>query len=526
MNKRLLVLLLISSIGTATVLTSCSDSNSAAQSNDTAPKKPIDITILMQDGGNQYAQNVPEDDKYYKELSRLFSEYTGTPYNVKFEMVSSSIYDKQLAIRFASGDIPDVMWTPRIDSATHPKAVEDGVFLELGSLIDQYGPNLKKNIPPEAWKDPRVSKNGKIYAIPKMAALPNTLVMLYRKDWLDKLGMKEPKTLDEYLAFFEAVKVQDMNGDGDPNDEVPFAMRKGLAFSEAFFGYFGAHPDSWQYKDGKFLPNLIVPEMKDAIRFYKLLYDKGYVNRDTMFTMKDNDWGELIHQGKVGMWYHQVQVLASGGQELFNDINATIGVLPGPMNAQGKVNVVPERTGVNNVYAISSNANHPEDIIKFFDWAYSNDTAKNNFFAYGIEGINYKVNNGVIDWDPNSKVNTDKGTRAFYQAMINPAGDYRLSPMVINKGKFAQLTQKGIDYTKMNAFKDESMYMPSPELLKSKPELGYRDNSLFMDMFVRVLTGREPLDSAFDKFVSDWKRSGGEQVIQEATRWYQNFYRK
>ncbi|CAN7748843.1 extracellular solute-binding protein [Paenibacillus sp. LjRoot56] len=527
MSKRLL-LFLITVMGTTSLLSACqgTETTSLKQDVNKVLKKPIDITILMQDGGNQYAQNLTEDDKYFKEMSRLFSQYTGTPYNVKFEMVSSNIYDKQLAIRFASGDIPEVMWSSRIDNPSHANAVEDGVFLELGPLIDKYGPNLKKDIPAEAWKDPRVSKNGKIYGIPKMSALPNMLVLLYRKDWLDKLGMKEPKTMDDYLAFFDAIKNLDMNGDGNTNDEVPFAMRKGLAFSEAFFGYFGAYPDAWQYRDGRFVPNLIVSEMKDAIRFYKMLYDKGYINRD-MFTMKDNDWGDLIHQGEVGMWFHQVQVLTSGGQEyLFTDPNATVGVLPGPMNAQGKVNLVPERTGVNNVYTISSNAAHPEDIIKFFDWVHSEDPAKNKFFAYGIEGINYKVTNGTINWDPNAKVNMDKGTRVFYQVMINPGGDARMSPLVINAGKFAALTQKGIEYTKMNFFKDESMYMPTPAILKAKPELGYRDGSLYMDMFIKVLTDREPLDDAFDKFVTNWKRQGGEQVIQEATNWYKSYYKK
>lgn len=522
MRKRHLLLLLLTA-GTVGLASAC-DRSAKQPVPDAAvskPVKPTEITILMQDGGNPYAQDAKEDDMYFKQMSKLFSNYEGKPYNVRFEMVSSTIYDKQLAIRFASGDIPDVMWTPRIDSSTHPHAVEDGMFLELGPLIDKYGPHLKKDIPEAAWKDPRVNTNGKIFGIPKMSALPNVSVLLYRKDWLDKLGMKEPRTLDDYLAFFEAVKKEDMNGDGNPDDEVPFAMRKGLAFSEAFFGYFGAYPDSWQYRNGAFIPGLIVPEMKDAIRFYKMLYDKGYINGTTMFTMKENDWGDLIHRGKAAMWFHQVQDLANGAQEdLFTDKNAVVGVLPGPMNAQGKVNLVPERTGINNVFVISSKAAHPEDIIKFFDWVHSDDPAKDKFFQFGIEGYNYTETNGVVNWDPNAKANKSDFASTFYQVMINPGGDTRMSPPVIDHLKYAALVNKGIDYTKMNFFKDESMYMPMPEALKTRPELGYRDGSLFMDMFAKVLTGREPLDSAFDHFVTNWKRQGGELAIQQATEWY------
>ncbi|MNU05984.1 hypothetical protein D3C72_2509950 [compost metagenome] len=44
--------------------------------------------------------------------------------------------------------------------------------------------------------------------------------------------------------------------------------------------------------------------------------------------------------------------------------------------------------------------------------------------------------------------------------------------------------------------------------------------TLFLDMFAKVITGKEELDPAFDKFVSEWKRRGGDEAMKEATAWY------
>jgi hypothetical protein len=47
-----------------------------------------------------------------------------------------------------------------------------------------------------------------------------------------------------------------------------------------------------------------------------------------------------------------------------------------------------------------------------------------------------------------------------------------------------------------------------------------------MDMFAKAITGKEPLDAAFDGFVKEWKRRGGDEAIKEATKWYADFHKK
>jgi hypothetical protein len=70
--------------------------------------------------------------------------------------------------------------------------------------------------------------------------------------------------------------------------------------------------------------------------------------------------------------------------------------------------------------------------------------------------------------------------------------------------------------------------MPKLTAFNTRPELAlaFAPGSLFLDMFAKVVTGKEQLDPAFDKFVAEWTRRGGDTAIKEATTWYNNFHKK
>ena len=51
--------------------------------------------------------------------------------------------------------------------------------------------------------------------------------------------------------------------------------------------------------------------MKDAMKFYKMLYDNGYINKD-FINVKDADWSKAIQDDKVATWSHDLRNLNSG----------------------------------------------------------------------------------------------------------------------------------------------------------------------------------------------------------------------
>ncbi|MDF2668027.1 MAG: extracellular solute-binding protein family 1 [Paenibacillus sp.] len=512
----------VAALAAVSMLAGCGGSKEPQNSPDgtAATGKPKEISFLMSDLQNAYAKEMRPGDKYVQELSKL------SGYSLKYEFLDHNNYGQQLTLRFASGQLPDVIFTGSIDSSSHANAVENGIFTELGPLIDKYGPNLKKHIPEEAWKSPSVSKNGKIYGIPSFSATyPSSRVIYIRQDWLDKLGMKAPKSLDDFLAYFEKVKQNDMNGNGDPNDEIPFYARENLGYSEAFFGHFGVFPGVWTYKDGQMTPDVIDPRMKEAISFYKLLYDKGYMNRD-VFTTKSGDWFNNISTGKAGMWLHDVQNLMSSfnpDTKFPNQSNVKLDMLGGPTRADGKSYLHPGSTGIKNVFVIPSSVEHPEEIIKYFDWAWSDSPEKDKFLSFGIKDVNYSEKDGKVQWDSAAAVNADKNAISIYQLVLNPVGDGRLSEQLIAINQHKDLIAKGKKLANDNAMSNDSLHMPVLSTLQTHPELAVGGGSLFMDMVAKAVTGKEEVDKAFETFTSEWKRRGGNDAIKEATAWYKSF---
>ncbi|WP_010273447.1 extracellular solute-binding protein [Paenibacillus senegalensis] len=482
--------------------------------NESAVNKKIDILLSHSNG--KYAQQVKSDDPYIKALSEI------SGYDLSFEFLGhGNDFTQQLTVRFASGDLPDLIRTNSIDSTMHPGALQQGVFHDLTDLIEEHGPHLKERIPAEAWNSPKVSQDGKIYGIPTLLSLPATHVLYFREDWLEKLNMDIPQTMDEFLAYFEAVKNEDLNGNGQ-NDEYGFYIRENLSYGNVFFRNFGASPDQWYLRDGQLIPGMILPEMKDAIAFHKELYDKGYINPN-LFTIKSADWEADIKQGKAGMWMHSIPNYMSNWQpgNFVNQPDVKLAVA-GPPEGGG---LSAEGDQIYFVWVIPSQVDNPEEIIKFLDWAWSDEA--DSFFSFGIEGVNYTEENGSVQWDPTAPANLDNDASVFYQLSINPRGDGRMNQSVVDVHPDSEILNQGIAVANDATVANDGIHMPPLESLKTHPELAIGTNSgtLFLDMFAKVVTGNADLDEAFDSFVSEWKRRGGDAAIQEATEWYNEFHK-
>src|SRR5699024_41996 len=85
--------------------------------------------------------------------------------------------------------------------------------------------------------------DGNIYSLPVVnecyhCSVPNKFWI--NKTWLDNLGLEMPTTLDEFYDVLVAFRDQDANGNGDPNDEIPFA---------------GDYKDGWLTNGDRFIMN-------------------------------------------------------------------------------------------------------------------------------------------------------------------------------------------------------------------------------------------------------------------------------
>ena len=163
---------------------------------------------------------------------------------IEWDQVSSGM-DEKKAVILASNDLPD-LWLSGLSDGDI--TMNQGAFLDLTPLIEQYAPNIQKMF--EEEPDTRrisTSSDGAIYSLPQVRPYrPNSYaVMMINKTWLDTLGLAVPTTLDELKQVLIAFRDGDPNGNG-LKDEIPLdwnAGRTSIFPITALCGAWGAVQD-------------------------------------------------------------------------------------------------------------------------------------------------------------------------------------------------------------------------------------------------------------------------------------------
>ena len=74
-----------------------------------------------------------------------------------------------------------------------------GAFVKLDEYLEEYAPNITKYLNDHPEKKANItSADGHIYIIPRFEDGDTAQGWYIRQDWLDKLGLEQPKTVDEY----------------------------------------------------------------------------------------------------------------------------------------------------------------------------------------------------------------------------------------------------------------------------------------------------------------------------------------
>ena len=167
-------------------------------------------------------------------------------------------------------------------------------------MLDTYLPHVKAMIPEEAWV-PCKDASGNIWALPRHETFTAGRVPSIRTDWLEQLGMEMPTSLEALEAYFEGVKNNDMNGNGDPSDEygyIPYF--KSLFNGPLHVYYLGTQGgcdsvDRFLDEDGAVKPWYMHKNAWALVSKGAEWYQKGYINQDyiTMTNETANDMARL-----------------------------------------------------------------------------------------------------------------------------------------------------------------------------------------------------------------------------------------
>lgn len=125
----------------------------------------------------------------------------------------------------------------RLDYDLWKEYAAEGAWADLTDYVTDEYTDLN-NYVGEYWTYAR--QNGRIMGVPSLSGTPSNHVVAIRQDWLNKLNLEVPKTLDDYITVMRAFTNDDPDGDGEKNT---YGMGgSGTGTLSPLFGAYGASP--------------------------------------------------------------------------------------------------------------------------------------------------------------------------------------------------------------------------------------------------------------------------------------------
>jgi len=236
--------------------------------------------------------------------------------NVDFEWIMLPGWgEKDAKINLMMSDpetMPDVIWYNGLDKEAQ-QWKEAGLVIDILPYLRQ---TEEQNILKYYGKDVffHAYSDGGMYRLGGDVPEKNCDTTILRKDWLDKLGLKAPTTVEEFVDVARAFTFDDPDGNG-VDDTFGFGGSKGAGGAEyrAFypiFAAYGAFPDSFQIVDGKIRYAATLPGIKDALIVLRDMYAEGIMD-PSVITGNEFDT-EVFSTGNVGMFYRFISFFNPG----------------------------------------------------------------------------------------------------------------------------------------------------------------------------------------------------------------------
>jgi putative aldouronate transport system substrate-binding protein len=508
MNQKKWLMLTLSA-GIAISTTACGSSTDKGSTAATASVAPSAAAPTASSGPKPELKALQiwmKDDYNTYPVGKVIEEKTG--YKTTYDMLPADKANDKLNLLIASAEPYDSI-TIGGDKALYADYAKKGALVDLGPLIDKYGPNIKAAVSQESFDSVKV--DGKIYAIPFRGVEFASTSFMVRVDWLDKLGMKMPTTVDEFTAMLKAFKDKDPGGNGDKN--VPLTIKGDSPLMDNLVGAFGMI-SGWNASNGKLVPRALDPGFKDYLTYVTDLYKQGLLDKEFAVN-KDATMKEKFTNGKAGVIMLNWADIPTIGDALNKNFpTAKFAYLPILKGKDGKAGIN-MNSGFDRITFIPKASKHPEDAIKWMNAKLEKEAFKE--IAIGKEGKHYTFKDGL--YSPIMPVFTDERNQAnnyltgvdeknypiYWQARVQKDARLFEGYSYLNKTTPAELRVR-----------DPLGLAPTlPTYSKENNQL----NQMVNDYAVKIIVGGEPIAN-YDAFATKYKAAGAEASSKEVNDWY------
>lgn len=477
-----------------------------------------------------------EDNQFTKWLE----EQTGIKIN--WVMGPATDRDTKLNLLLSSGDYPEVIFNAPFDASQQQIYGQMGIILPLNDLIDKYGKETQRIFTevPEI-EQALLRDGGNIYALPQYSEDPHgqsfSRLWVY-KPWLDAVGMEPPTTTEEFYNMLVAFRDQDPNGNG-LKDEIPL-VGANILFSEPFtylvnsFIYLD-NQNMMNVDDGNIIPVYAQEEYREALRYIAKLYDEGLIMPQT-FSQNDQSLRQLLSTDPmiVGAFTAHAPFVYCD-EPVYRDMIA-LTPLMGPEGIQYSCQYYnTNATGT----VITDKCQDPELVFKLMDFIYSTEATTRK--SQGPMDVAWKWNDdetlvnayGVTptwltlqdaaDQSPNDRWallghNYQPLNRSaiYVMSMTPEAIEARENDTGLVDGYVQIQTaamEKYIGYFPPAEIRLPQVFIFSEDDALTLADLQLAVNNKVWEMRVAFVTGAADLEKDWDKYVSDLRALGMDDVI-------------
>ncbi|QNK57005.1 extracellular solute-binding protein [Paenibacillus sp. PAMC21692] len=388
--KKSMASLLAVGMSATLVLSACGNNNSNEPGNtpnqsgeDTGP-----VTINLFRQGE--ALPAPDKDIILPELNKALNM------DLKYNTAPTE-YDQQLNVKIAGGNPPDVFGVSKVQME---QFVEQDILLDL----TPYLASMNHLTPENGFTETHMKKgvvDGKQYAIPYRPLIPVQTTFWVRQDWLDKLNLQAPKTIDELKAVAKAFVEKDPDGNG-VNDTIGITGNGFNGTLSPLFAAFGvAAPGQMMIRDNKVVYSTELPETEQAVTFINGMINEKLIDPEFL-TNNGLMHQEKAFKGQAGIVYaHWAHMKRPDMVEKMNAINPNqewtqLDAMTGP---GGKFADFFDEGGTNLRLVIpkslESEPKKVEKVLEYINYVSGGDGQ--TLVNFGIEDRNYKVVDGQIE---------------------------------------------------------------------------------------------------------------------------------
>ena len=488
--------------------------------------------------------NMPENDTYTDNAYTRYIKSVINVQNVDVFEANDSQYDTNVSMVISMGSLPDIMVVSSQDEVE--QLVEAGLIEDLTEsynncisdrirkMYESYGDSLKD----------MVTYDGKIMALPETNITDGPNLVWLRKDWMDKLGLSEPHTIDDVVNIVKHFISEDpgnngVDASGKPNTvglAVDTDVTGECGYSSEFlldiiFACFGAYPKQWiMNDDGEIVYGSVTDEAKEALSYISSLYNQGVIDNDFLLRTSTNIC-ELIENGLCGSffgpWWAPNNPLANA---VSRNPDADWQPYLIATDSDGTTSYHSQNPCYKYV-VVRKGYEHPEIAAKMisvmfdkvrFDCTDSGEFK--NYYQLNVEptarplSINVDYNNALsicyrnIDATISGRKNPDSLElleRSFYDA----CSEYIKNANKTSTQWAAYMSRiKACSLIAQDNIKVvDSLYFKTTDTMKSH---WWRLKAKEKEAYLKIISGEEDI-SYFDTFVKEWNEQGGQTITSE-----------